>query len=112
MPGVPLMLDLLLLIVILSAVVYRLARFAILDTMIDGTRAQVFGRLAMREHFFWHKLLELLGCPWCLTGWVAIGTCLGWRWFVGDFAAPVFVWLAVWTGSLLFWRILDYEDDQ
>lgn len=104
------MFDLLILIVILSAVVYRVGRFLILDTMFEGTRAQVFGRLAMRERFIWHKIAELLGCPYCITVWIAAAACFAWRIFVEPFPAPVFVWLAVSTGSLLFWRAIDYED--
>lgn len=100
----------LVMIVVLSAVVYRVGRFLVLDTMIEGTRDRIFGWLAHRERFFWHKLLDLLGCPYCITVWVAAGACLAWRLFVGDFAAPVFVWLAVSAGSLVFWNYIDSED--
>lgn len=105
------MIDLFFLIVILSLAVFRISRFVVLDTMFEGTRAQVFGRLQMREHMFWHKLAELLGCPYCITVWFSAAACLGWRIFVGPFAAPVFVWLAVCTGALLAWRAIDYEQD-
>jgi hypothetical protein len=106
------MLDLLILIVILSLTVYRLGRFVVLDTMFEGTRAQVFGRLMMREHLFWHKVAEMLGCPYCITVWLSAGACLAWRWTVDPFPAPVAVWLAVCTGSLIFWRIMDFQPDE
>jgi chromate transport protein ChrA len=102
----------LIMIVVLSAAVYRVGRFIILDTMFEGTRAQVFGRLAMRQKFIWHKIAELLGCPYCITVWLAAGACIAWRLFVGPFAAPVFAWLAVCTGALLFWRAIDWEPDK
>jgi hypothetical protein len=111
MPGVPLMLDLLILIIILSLVVYRLGRFVVLDTMFEGTRDKVLGWMHRRDRFFWHKLAELLGCPYCITVWIAAGACLAWRWFVAPFPAPVFVWLAVAAGSLMAWRVVDSERD-
>lgn len=100
----------LIMIIVLSATVYRISRFIVLDTMFEGTRAQVFGRLAMSERFIWHKIAELLGCPYCITVWISAASCVAWRIFVGPFEAPVFVWLAVSTGSLLFWRAIDSDD--
>lgn len=102
----------LIMIIVLSAAVYRAGRFIVLDTMFEGTRAQVFGRLQMRQHLFWHKLAELLGCAFCITVWLSAAACLAWRWFVDPFPAPVFVWLAVCTGALLFWQAIDWEPDK
>lgn len=103
--------DLLVLIVILSLVNYRVARWIVLDTMIDGTRTTAFQWLANRERLFWHKLLELLGCPYCITVWTSAAACFATRLFVGPFPMPVFVWLAVAAGSLIPWRYVDWEDD-
>jgi hypothetical protein len=48
---------------------------------------------------FW--LAELLSCPWCASGWVALGVTAG-VWAVAGLAMPVLVWLAVWAvGGLL-----------
>lgn len=99
----------LVMIVVLSAVTYRVGRFLVLDTMIEGTRDKVYGNLAHRPQFFWQKVLEMLGCPYCITVWIAAGACLTWRIFVGSFAAPVFVWLAVCAGALVFWNYIDSE---
>lgn len=48
---------------------------------------------------FW--LAELISCPWCASGWVALAVTAGtWAW-VG-LPVPVLVWLAVWAvGALI-----------
>jgi hypothetical protein len=48
---------------------------------------------------FW--LSELLSCPWCASGWVALGV-TGGVWAVAGLAMPVLVWFATWAvGALL-----------
>jgi hypothetical protein len=48
---------------------------------------------------FW--LAELISCPWCASGWVALAVTSGtWAW-VG-LPVPVLVWFAVWAvGALI-----------
>jgi hypothetical protein len=99
----------LILVVILSAVTYRVGRFIALDSMFEGTRERVYAWLLGHDRFIWHKIAELLGCPYCITVWVAAATCFAYRVAVEPFAAPVFVWLAVSTGALIFWAIVDSE---
>jgi hypothetical protein len=77
--------------------------------MIEGTRDRIFGWMHHRQSFFWQKVVELLGCPYCITVWVAAAACIAWRLLVEPFPAPVFVWLAVSAGSLIVWRIVDSE---
>jgi hypothetical protein len=103
------MFDLLILIVVLSLVTYRLGRFVVLDSMFEGTRDKTLGWMHRRGNFFWVKTAELLGCPYCITVWLAAGACLAWRVFVESYPAPVFVWLAVSAGSLMAWRVVDSE---
>lgn len=44
---------------------------------------------------------DLLSCPWCASGWVALGLTVGAAFTVGV-PAPVLVWPAVWgAGALL-----------
>jgi hypothetical protein len=48
---------------------------------------------------FW--LAELLSCPWCASGWVALVVTAG-VWAAAGLVMPVLVWLAVWAvGALL-----------
>lgn len=48
---------------------------------------------------FW--LAELLSCPWCASGWVALGVTVG-TWAVVGLPVPVLVWFATWAvGALL-----------
>jgi hypothetical protein len=48
---------------------------------------------------FW--LAELLSCPWCASGWVALAVTAG-VWATAGLAMPLLVWLATWAlGALL-----------
>ena len=48
-----------------------------------------------------HWLADLLSCPWCASGWVALGVTAG-TWAVVGLPVPLLVWLAVWAmGALL-----------
>lgn len=106
------MIDLLFLIVILSLVVYRVGRFIVLDTLIEGTRESVFRRLIAREgSLVASKFLELLGCPYCITIWVAAGATVVTDAFI-SVPLPVWVWLASAAGSLVWWRLIDWEDNE
>lgn len=106
------MLELFLLVIMLSFIVYRVGRFIVLDTMFEGTREKVYAWLYQRDRFIWHKIAELIGCPYCITVWVSAAVCFIWRWTVDDFAAPIGVWLAVAAGSLVLWRIIDWKPDE
>ncbi|MDK1473602.1 DUF1360 domain-containing protein [Streptomyces sp. 549] len=66
-------------------------------TMIDGRMHRYVNR--QRWVPFW--LAELLSCPWCAGGWVALAVTAG-VWAVAGLAMPVLVWLAVWAvGALI-----------
>jgi hypothetical protein len=48
---------------------------------------------------FW--LAELISCPWCASGWVALVVTVA-TWAVAGLAMPVLVWFAVWAvGALI-----------
>lgn len=48
---------------------------------------------------FW--LAELLSCPWCASGWIALAV-TGGVWASAGLAMPVLVWLATWAlGAVL-----------
>jgi hypothetical protein len=48
-----------------------------------------------------HWLAELLSCPWCASGWVALTVTAG-VWATSGLAMPVLVWLATWAvGALI-----------
>ena len=102
--------DLFFLIAILSLVTYRVSRFFVLDTMIENQRFKVYSWLLKHEHWFFHKVHELLSCPYCITVWVSGATVGAYVIFVGSMPMPVFTWLAVAAGSLLPWRLVDGED--
>lgn len=100
-------------LVVLAAVVYRVARFLILDELINEWRDALHGKLADHPNKTTIKLQLLMTCPFCLTIWISILVTLAW--FLGPTADwPGWAWpyymLAVATGSLVFWRILDNED--
>ena len=44
---------------------------------------------------------ELMSCPWCTSGWVALGVVAG-TWATVGLPAPVLMWLATWAlGALM-----------
>lgn len=96
------------LFVLLSAFTFRLSRFLILDTLISGTRAKVHIRLVAKGKWWSTKLYELVNCPYCISIWISGITVI-----VIDTATnysiplPVVFWLAVSTGSLLFWSLIE-----
>lgn len=46
-------------------------------------------------------IADLLSCPWCASGWVALGVTAG-VWAVMGLPLPLLVWLAVWAlGALI-----------
>jgi len=103
--------EVVILTLLLGAVTYRVARFILLDTMIDGVRDKMMEQLDKRSaKLLYRKLLELFTCPFCITVWVAGGATVLTRLFVGPFPMPVWVWLAAATISLVLWAIIDPDE--
>ena len=109
----------LLLFVVLSAVVYRVSRFIALDALIDGTRDRFTGWLTKTgtaakagstKRMLCEKVLTLLGCPWCVTIWVAAATTVAHRLFVGALPMPIWWWLVTATGELVFWAVIEPDE--
>lgn len=100
----------LILIVLLSAAVYRVTRFLILDTLIFEQRRWVKLKLMGNGDVgpIRVKLLDLLSCPYCLSVWVAVAAVLITQQFV-SIPLPVLAWLAICTGSLAFWRYIEND---
>jgi FtsH-binding integral membrane protein len=92
----------------LSMPTYRIGRFIVLDTLIDEPRDKTYAWLELRTSLFWKKVVDLLGCPWCITIWVAAAVVAVADAFV-SVPLPVFTWLAVATGSLVWWAIIDSD---
>jgi hypothetical protein len=97
---------------ILSAAIYRVARFMILDELIEETRDKLHAVLTEHPNRLTIKLQILMLCPFCLTIWVS-GAVLGYWFTLGErgtwWAFPVYL-LAGSTGSLVFWHYIDAED--
>jgi len=99
----------LVLLIVMSAVTYRVSRFIVLDTLIDEPRNRLLSWLELRPTRLWTKLLELFGCPFCITIWVSAGTVALTAAVGYDIPVPIWTWLAVATGALLFWAAIDSE---
>ena len=97
------------LLIVLSAVTYRLARFIVLDTLIDEPRDKVMAWLEQHPTMFWSKVYDLLGCPWCITVWVAAAVVAIQDLALDGVPYPIWTWLAVASGSLVFWGYIDRE---
>lgn len=66
-------------------------------SLVDG-ELQIYARRWKRSPFW---LAELLSCPWCASGWVALAV-TGGVWATAGLAMPVLVWLATWAvGALI-----------
>lgn len=102
------------LFVILSAAIYRIARFLILDELIEEWRDALYGKLAEHPSKLTIKLQILMLCPFCLTIWVSGGVMAYW-YLLGEtstaWALPVYV-VAGSTGALVLWHYIDAEDDK
>lgn len=65
--------------------------------MIDGEMQRYVNRAGWVPHW----LTDLLSCPWCASGWVALAV-TGGVWATAGLAMPLLVWLAVWAvGALI-----------
>lgn len=63
----------------------------------DG-ETYVYGKRSERVPLFF---ADLLSCPWCVSGWLSLGTVAG-TWAVVNLPVPVLMWPAVWAvGALL-----------
>lgn len=65
-------------------------------TLIDGEMNRYVERWERSP--FW--LAELLSCPWCASGWVALVVTAG-TWAMVGLAVPLLVWPAVWAAGAL-----------
>jgi hypothetical protein len=99
--------------VLMCCAVWTLTRLVILETVIDGTRDRVMGWLENRTSLWAVKLYELLGCPWCVSFWVALGIVLvaddpmGWFTWSAHLPLPV-LWVAgIRTGGLVIYGFFD-----
>ena len=64
--------------------------------LVDG-ELLIYGRRWKRSPFW---LAELLSCPWCASGWVALAVTCG-TWAVVGLPVPLLVWPAVWAAGAL-----------
>lgn len=106
-----------LLVLILGFVVARATRLYRDDSMTEGLRERVTGWLdyhgtadrhrprRWRHGFDW--LSEMLGCPWCLSGWLSILAVVVVNSATSrSVPVPFLSWLAVWyTSNVCYWGL-------
>lgn len=72
--------------IILALASYRLTRFVVIDTLIEGIRARIYSFLINRAgkegplKLVWLKLYELTSCTWCAGFWVSAGLYTLYQW--------------------------------
>jgi hypothetical protein len=93
-------------LVVLSLVTYRIARFLILDTLIDTPRIWIHQVIIGKPKAWRMNLYELITCPYCLTIWIAAAVVIIADGFY-SVPAPIGMWLATATGSLIAWKIIE-----
>jgi len=94
------------LLVVLALATYRVTRFLILDDLIERPRIWVYMRLSR-----WPKVLELAGCPWCLSVWIA-GALTAVAAVASSVPLPVLSWLAVAGGAMIPWRYMEFDNER
>jgi hypothetical protein len=67
---------------------------------VDYGDGPVGSRYVVRARWVPGWLADLLSCPWCASGWIALGMTVAVAFTVGV-PAPVLVWPAVWGGGAL-----------
>lgn len=67
---------------------------------VDHGDGPVASRYMRRARWVPYWLADLLSCPWCASGWVALGVTAAVAFTVGV-PAPVLVWPAVWGAAAL-----------
>lgn len=67
---------------------------------VDHGHGPVGSRYLTRARWVPQWLADLLSCPWCASGWIALGLTVGVALTVGV-PAPLIVWPAVWGGGAL-----------
>ena len=99
------------LLVLLSLACYRVTRFIIADSLIDGFRERVQERLiGDNPNLIRDKIYDLSVCPYCTSVHVAWIAVLITQQFV-SIPLPVLVWLAVAGGAMVIWAIVESDDD-
>lgn len=111
-----------LLFLIHTLVVYRVARFIAEDSLIEGWRKAILFRLNAKDasslnprlrddprEFFKGKAFELLQCPYCLTIWIGAGVVGIHLIWLDGLPVPVWWWLALSGGALVWWSIIEDE---
>lgn len=99
------------LVVLLSLVVYRTTRFLIDDSLIDEPRwwleDKIKGKWSSIDMPGWRaKLVELMGCPYCVSAYVAAGATALTDLYT-SVPLPVWVWLASMGGAMIVWRFVE-----
>ena len=103
-------------IIVLSLVTYRVTRFLIEDSLIDGQRKWLkrkivgndYGIVIQAQTPAWRaKLLELSECPYCISVWVALGSVISARLAGPGVPQPFWVWLATAGGSMYLWQHIE-----
>lgn len=64
-------------LLVLAFASYRLTRFLVIDSLVEGFRGRFYTFLSNRSqknghlHLVWEKLYELSSCTWCAGFWIS-----------------------------------------
>jgi len=106
-------------VIVLSLVTYRLTRFFVEDSLIDGQRAWLLRKVSGNEAGLilrdgpngptakWRaKILYFLECPYCMSVWLCAASTAAAA-MASDVMNPFFVWLAASGGTMIVWQICE-----
>lgn len=98
------------LVALWSLAVYRVTRFVILDTLIAHQRIWLMNLvLGKKPNRAREKVHELLGCPYCVSPYMAAFAVAGTDHYV-SVPLPWLQWLAVCAGSLIVWKFVEGDE--
>lgn len=104
-------------LLVLALASYRITRFVVFDTLIEGTRERLFLWLINHQkgkttHFLYGKILDLLSCTFCAGFWVTLLlTSLYFGHLPWEFSKLEWISTAGVTGLQALLHTWEYEDD-
>lgn len=98
--------NLALLWALVTVACYRVTRLVVEDTIWEDTRDRLITRLQRKERGFGFKVSVLLGCPFCVSVWVASAAWVLLWIFTDSLPLPWLWWPAIAGSTALVYEVL------
>ena len=95
------------LMILLALACYRVTRFIVKDSLIQGFRIWLHTALLGNKPRLWRdKLQELISCPFCISVWIAAALVAGVNHY-RSVSLPFVQWLAVAGATCVIWNLTE-----